>query len=159
MSGWKKYNLLKRHFVYKDDENFFNAYNTNDFHQPIRNLNPDIGEIQDVNNAVKHLSEAQKVLEWITTDDESVNDDIKRALSLIDDAERELNNTPSTISELVNHVSHLETWGDDWKYIALEFFHYMLQEYPDKIDEIGIVKRSIDENLIKSISGIDKFKL
>jgi hypothetical protein len=159
MTGWKIFDMLKKHFGYERDEQFFHGYNDDAFPTPQRDLNKDISEIKAVNSALDHLKDAQRTLDWLVTEDEGIKDEIKRLEGYINDAATEIDNIPGVISELVDHCIKLEAWGDDWKYIASEFFQYMLEKHADEIDEVGVVRKSINENYIKSIPAVDKFKL
>jgi DNA repair ATPase RecN len=159
MTGWKIFDMLKKHFGYEKDEQFFHGYNNNGFTRPERDLTKDLNEIKSVNTALDRLKEAQKVLEWIYTDDNEIGDELKKVSELIDDTERELSNVAETIEDLAIFSEKMEEWGDDWKYITTEFFQYMLEKHADEIDDIGVVKKSINENYIKSVPAVDKFKL
>lgn len=136
MNRWKLLDKFKKHFKHTDEEIF------HVFKRP--ELDVDI-------------SKKRKDLRLSRVDIDNLNKEIQH--HDLDIASNEIYDTESDLVEIEEYVEKLEEWGDDWKSIALELFTHMLVKHPNEIDDISICENSINENLLNSIKGINKFNL
>ena len=158
MTGWKIFNMLKTCFNYKDDESFFNSYNSYDkFKEPDLNVDNAKTHLRNISNAEKEVSSSLHDIDLIDSDE--YKHEVSSIKSSLDNALSEISSTESVIDDLIKSTIELDAWGNDWKDIALALFEVMLEKYPDDIESLGFLRNNINSNVIKSAKGIDKFKL
>ena len=157
----KRYNLIKKHFKAKRDEDLFDSYyyssDTNNFKQCEYDASIATKEMLNVNDSVKALERAQKFLSDI--DDDYYKGNVEDVSNSIEDGIRELSDVKDAINDLATAYEHAQTWGDDWKEIALSMLTYMLEHHPDEIDDMGVIKHSINKNFLRSIETTSKFNI
>jgi len=154
----KRFDVLKKHFNAKCEEDLFDSYYYgSEFKECEYDPTNATKEIVNVNDSIKALERAQKFLGDI--DDEYYKGNVEDVSNNIDDGIRELSNVNDTLNDIAEAYEKSKTWGDDWKEIAMNMMIYMLEHHPDEIDDIGVLKNSVNENFIRSLEGKNKFNI